>query len=73
MENIYWLFHILAQVPFTTSERELDHYHQKVNIQVASRGSEQLKTFEILENYEGSSKSLKFLGKYSAFYPKGKF
>ena len=33
-------FHILAKPLFTTSERELDYHHQKVNIGVA----EQLKT-----------------------------
>ena len=27
-------FHILAQLPFTTSEMELDYYHQKRNIWV---------------------------------------
>ena len=28
-KNICRLFHVLAQFPFTTSERELDYYHQK--------------------------------------------
>ena len=30
-------FHFLAQFPFTTSETELDYYHQKVNARVAER------------------------------------
>ena len=37
-------FHILAQFPFITSEKELHFYHQKVNIQVASRVLKGLKT-----------------------------
>ena len=35
-QNICKLFHILAQFLSTTSETELDHYHQKVNVWVAS-------------------------------------
>ena len=42
--------HVFAQFPFTTSELELDYYHQKVNVQVASRavdlGSNKIKTFQ---------------------------
>ena len=37
-------FHILAQIPFTTSELEIDYYYQKVNVPVVSRLVEQLKT-----------------------------
>ena len=37
-------FHFLAQFLFTTSETELDYCHQKVNVQVVSRGAERLKT-----------------------------
>ena len=29
------LFHILAQFPFTTSETQVDYYHQRLNIRVA--------------------------------------
>ena len=35
-------FHILAQFPFTTNERELDYYHQMVNIWAASRVAKRL-------------------------------
>ena len=35
-------FHFLAQFSFTTSETELDYYHQKVNVQVTSRVAEPL-------------------------------
>ena len=34
----------LAQYPFTTSERELDHFHPILNIGVASRVSGRLKS-----------------------------
>ena len=37
-------FHISAQFPFTTSVSELDYYHQEVNVQVALRVAEQIKT-----------------------------
>ena len=37
-------FHFLAQFVFTTSETEVDYYHQKVNIRVASQVIERLKT-----------------------------
>ena len=36
------LFHILADLPFTTSEREQDYYHQNVNIRVVSWVEERL-------------------------------
>ena len=35
-QNICRLFHVLAQFLFTTSETELDYYHQRVNVWVAS-------------------------------------
>lgn len=57
-KNIQSLFHILAQFPPTTSESELDYYHQKVNIRVASRFTEQLKT-QVSGNQEILIKSQK--------------
>ena len=42
--NICRLFQFLARFTFTTSETELDHYHHKVNVRVASRVAERLKT-----------------------------
>ena len=36
-QNICRLFHFLAQFFFTTSETELDYYHQKVSARVAER------------------------------------
>ena len=40
-------FQILAQFSFTTGERELDYYHQKVNIRVAPRVAKRLKTQDL--------------------------
>ena len=53
-QNISGLFHVLAQFLFTTSETELDYYNQVVNVRVASRVSEQLKTLGIREFQENS-------------------
>ena len=36
-QNIWRLFDVLAQFLFTTSETELDYYHQKVSSRVAER------------------------------------
>ena len=33
-KNICRLFRILARFPFTTSERELDYYHQRLHVRV---------------------------------------
>ena len=43
-QNIFRLFHVLAQLRFTKSESELDYYHQKVDVQVAWKASIRLKT-----------------------------
>ena len=43
-QNIRRLFHFSAKFVFTTSETELDYYHQKVSARVASRVAERLKT-----------------------------
>ena len=44
LTNFCRLFRILAQLPFTTSELELDYYHQKVNVQVATQSAERLQS-----------------------------
>ena len=38
------LFYIFTKFLFPVSERELDYYHQKVNIEVPLEDAEQLKT-----------------------------
>ena len=43
-QNIWRLAHSLAQLFFTASETELDHYHQKASVRVASQVAERLKT-----------------------------
>ena len=43
-QNVWRLFHFLAQPFLTTSETELDYYHQKAVVRVASRVAERLKT-----------------------------
>ena len=35
---------VLAQVSFTTSETELDYYHQKANVQVVPQVAKRLKS-----------------------------
>ena len=45
-QNICRLFHDLAQFPFITSESELGYYHQKVNVQLASRVFERYETYQ---------------------------
>ena len=36
-QNIWRFFHFLAQYFLTTTETDLDYYHQKVSVRVASR------------------------------------
>ena len=43
-QNCCRFSNFLEQLSFTTSESELDYYHQKVNLWVASRVAEWLKT-----------------------------
>ena len=43
-QNICRLSHFLAQFVFSTSETELDYYHHRVNVRVASRVAERLKS-----------------------------
>ena len=73
-QNICGLFHFLSQLVFTTREAKLDCYHQKVNIQVASRVAERLKTCDLrkLGNFKKIPEMLGFDGDYSAAHPKAK-
>ena len=43
-QNVWILFHVLAQFLFPTSETELDYYQQKVIRRVASQAAERLNT-----------------------------
>ena len=74
-QNIWRLFHFLAQLFFTTSETELDYYHQKESVRVASRVAEQLKTKDLrkLRILQKIPEMLGFDGEYPAVQPKAKF
>ena len=61
-QNICRLFPVLAQCFFTTSKTELNYYHQKVNIRVASIG-----------NFKKIAETHGFDGVYSADHPTAKF
>ena len=43
-QNIWRLFHVLAQFLFAAGEMELDYYHKKVSVRVASRVAKGFKT-----------------------------
>ena len=67
-------FIFLAQFVFTASELELNYYHQKVHVRVASRVAERLKTRDLtkLGNFKKISEMLGFDGEYPAIHPKAK-
>ena len=46
-QNFCRLFHFSSQFIFTTSQTELDYYHQKVNVRVVPRVAERLKTYDL--------------------------
>ena len=74
-QNIQRLFHFLAQFVFTTNETEVDYYHQKVNVRVASRIAEQVKTQDLRKsvNFKKIPETLGFDGEYPVVHPKAKF
>ena len=51
-------FFVLSLFPFTKSELELDDYHQKLNVQVASRVAERRQAYDLSkwENFRKISK-----------------
>ena len=53
---------------------ELDYYHHRVNVGVASRVAEQLKTQNLrkLGNFKKNTEMIGFDGKYPAAHPKAK-
>ena len=74
-QNIWRLFHFLAQCFFTTSEADLDYYHQKVSVRVASPVAERLKTSDLrkLGTFKTIPEMLEFDGECPAVQPKAKF
>ena len=67
--------HFLAQFVLITSETELNYYHQKVNVRVASRVVERIKTEGLgkLGNFKKIPEMHGFDGEYPAVYPEAKF
>ena len=47
MSKIFEDFFMITQFPFTASEWRLDYYHQNLNVRVASRFAEPLKTWDL--------------------------
>ena len=56
--------HILTQFLITTSEWELDYYHEKVNVKVASQVAKPRKTWDLrrLGNFKEISELLGIVG-----------
>ena len=69
-QNICRPFHVFAQFLLTTSESELDYYHQKMNVRVATRDVERPRE---LGNLKKMPEMLGFDGEYPGDHPKGKF
>ena len=61
--NICRLFHMLPQF-LTTSETEIDYYHQKMNVQVALGLAERPRTYALmtLRNFKKTLKCLELMG-----------
>ena len=68
-----WTKHLETFWLLSTSE--LDYYDQKVNVRVASRVAERLKTQNLrkLRNFKNIPKMLGFHSEYPAIHPKAKF
>ena len=71
-KSICWHFNILPQLPYTTSERELYYYQQKLNVWLASRVGDQLKTYDLrkLVNFKEILETLGIDGKVLSLPPK---
>ena len=54
---------------------ELDYYHQKVNLRVASQVAEPLKTYDLrkLANFKKIPEMIGFDGEYTTVHPKAQF
>ena len=74
-QKIWRLFHFLAQFFFTASETELDYYHQKLSVWVASQVSKRLKALDRrkLGNFKKTPEMLQFDEEYPAVQLKAKF
>ena len=74
-QNICRLFNFLARFLFTRSDTELDYYHKKKSVRVASRVPERLKPSDLRKfgNFKEISEMLGFEGEYPGGYPKANF
>ena len=74
-QNICRIFHVFVQFLLTTSDMELDFYHQKVDMRVASRVAQGLKTCDLrkLGHFKKIPEILRFDGEYPGGHPKEKF
>ena len=74
-QKICRLFHVFAQFLLTTSKTELDFYHQKVDVRVASRVAQGLKTCDLrkFRHFKKIPEMLRFDGEYPGGHPEDKF
>ena len=74
-QNICRRFHFLARFLFTTNDTELDYYHKKKSVRVASRVPERGKPSDLRKfgNFKEISEMLGFDGEYPGGYPKTNF
>ena len=74
-QNICRRFHFLARFLFTTNDTELDYYHKKKSVRVASRVPERGKSSDLRKfgNFKEISEMLGFEGEYPGGYPKTNF
>ena len=74
-QNICRRFHFLSRFFFTTNGTELDYYHKKKSVRVASPVPERRKPSDLRKfgNFKEISEMLGFEGEYSGGYPKTNF
>ena len=74
-QNICRLFHFLARFLFTTSDTELDYYHNKTSARVASRVPQRFKASDLRKfgNFKKIPEMLGFEGEYPDGCPKANF
>ena len=69
-QKVCRLFHVLAQFLCTTSETEVDYYHQKVNVRASERLKKDLRK---LGNFRKIREMLESDDPYPACHPRCKF
>ena len=71
-KNICGIFYFLTKFSFTTNKTEIDYYHQRVNIPIASQVAERLKTLDCKKagNFKKTLEILGIKGKDPTSHPK---